>query len=432
MAEEYDFDVIVVGGGISGSVCAYSLAKEGHEVLLIERGVEPGSKNLSGGIFYSRVMEQVFPNFTDEAPVERVITRNTLSFMNEESVVNVDYWDKRLAQPINAVSVLRAKLDPWLTEQCEDLGVTVMPGIKVDELISEDGHFVGVRAGDESLRARIVVAADGVNSFLSQYAGIRGKEPASHLGVGVKSVIRIGEEKVKERFNLSDNEGAAYAIVGDCTQGVAGGGFMYTNKDSISIGVVMMLEDLKQSGLASADIHDHFLTHPFIAPFLQDGELLEYGCHLVAEGGKAMQHDLVRNGLVVIGDAAGFTLNTGLTVRGMDLAAQSAVCASKVISSALAAEDYSQAKLEAYVSEYEQSWLGKDMETFQRAPHFLETTKEMYGDVGKLLADTFFGVYNLDLTPRKRILPVAWGAFKKSKMSMVRLVKIAINAVRAM
>ncbi|MFC5370690.1 FAD-dependent oxidoreductase [Arcanobacterium bovis] len=432
MAEEYDFDVIVVGGGVAGSVCSYLLAQEGHEVLLIERGVEPGSKNLSGGIFYSRVMEQIFPTFVDEAPVERVITRNTLSFMNEESVVNVDYWDKRLAQPVNAVSVLRAKLDPWLTEQCEELGVTVMPGIKVDELICEDGVFVGVRAGEDSLRARVVVAADGVNSFLSQYAGVRAKEPAAHFGVGVKSVIRIGEEKIKERFNLTDNEGAAYAVVGDCTQGVAGGGFMYTNKDSISIGVVMMLEDLQKSGLASADIHDHFVTHPFIAPFLEDGELLEYGCHLVAEGGKAMQHDLVRNGLVVIGDAAGFTLNTGLTVRGMDLAAESARCAAKAISQALKAGDYSQPALEAYLTQYEESWLGKDMDTFKRAPHFLENTKEMYGDVGKLLADTFYGMYNHDLTPRKRILSSALGAFKKSKLSVFRVAKIAIDAVRAM
>lgn len=429
---EYDFDVIVVGGGIAGSVCAYLLAQEGHEVLLIERGVEAGAKNLSGGIFYCRVMEEIFPDFANTAPVERRITRNCLSFLNKESAVNIDYWDNRLAEPVNAVSVLRAKFDPWLAEQCENVGVTVMPGIKVDELLQDSGKVIGVRAGEDELRARVVVAADGVNSFLAQYAHLRKKDPASCFGVGVKSVVHIGEKAVKERFNLSGDDGAAYAIVGDCTQGVAGGGFMYTNKDSVSIGVVMMLDDMKKHDLASSDIHDHFLNHPFIAPFLEDGELLEYGCHLVAEGGKKMQHDLVHDGLVLIGDAAGFTLNTGFTVRGMDLAAGSARCAARAISEALEKGDYSQAALQKYVDYTNESFVGKDMETFKRAPEFLEHNKEMYGRMGEMMANVFFGIYNLDLSPRKSLMKTAWGAFKQSGMKVTRLARIGIEAVRAL
>ena len=107
--ENYDFDVIVVGGGVAGSVCAYLLAKKGREVLLVERGMEPGSKNLSGGVFYCRVMQEVFPNFIEEAPIERRITRNCLSFLNPTNFVNVDYWDSRLAEPVNAVTVLRSR-----------------------------------------------------------------------------------------------------------------------------------------------------------------------------------------------------------------------------------------------------------------------------------------------------------------------------------
>lgn len=428
---DVDFDVIVIGGGVAGLACAYLLAQQEREVLLIERGDEPGSKNLSGGVFYSRVMEEIFPNFIEEAPYERVITRNCLSFLNKESFVNIDYWDQRLADPVNAVTVLRSKFDPWLAEQCEEAGVTLMPGFKVDGLLREGDQVTGVVSGEDELRANVVVAADGVNSFISQEAGIRAKEPNENLAIGVKSVIRIGEEKVRDRFNVSGNEGAAYAIVGDATQGLPGGGFMYTNRDSVSIGIVANVPALEYGNYVVTDVHDHFLEHPAIAPFLEGGELIEYGCHMIAEGGAKMQHDLVRPGLVVIGDAAGFTLNTGFTVRGMDLAAGSAQAAAAAIGEALDAGDFSQDRLESYVAEYEKTFVGADMATYARAPEFLESP-EMYGKLGEMLADVFHGVYNLDLTPRKHILPTAWDAVKGSGMKLGRLARIAYQAVRAL
>lgn len=430
MSVEYDFDVIIVGGGVAGTVCAYLLAKEDHQVLLIERGSEVGAKNLSGGVFYCQVMNQIFPGFIEKAPVERKITKNILSFLNPTSAVNMEYWDQRLTDPVNAVSVLRAKLDPWLAEQAEAAGATIMPGMKVDELVREGGKFCGVRAGEDTVCGKIIVAADGVNSFLAQYAGIRPKEPLGHLGVGVKSVIQLGEETLKERFNLQEGEGAAYQMVGDCTQGVAGGGFLYTNRDSVSIGIVAMLDDLKKKQLSSSELHDHFLQHPYIEPFLRGGKLLEYGCHLVAEGGKSMQQGLVHDGLILIGDAAGFTLNTGFTIRGMDLAAGSAQAAASAIDIALKAENYSASSLNKYLENYQATFVGKDMEAFARAPQFLHN-QELYGQVGKLAADVFHGVYNLDTTPRQRLLPVARAALKKSPLSMRRLVKLGLQAVRS-
>ena len=280
-------------------------------------------------------MENVWPDFVHQAPVERVITRNCLSFLDAESQVTIDYRDERLAKPVNAVSVLRARLDAWFGEQCEQAGATVMSGVLVDSLIIEGDRISGIRAGDDELRAHVVVAADGVNSFLCQHAGIRTKEPMRHLALGVKSVIALPREVIEARFTLTGDEGVAYSIVGDCTQGLGGGGFLYTNLDSVSVGVVVRLDELARSATSSSDLHDRFLSHPAIEPFLKDGELVEYGCHLIAEGGKAMMHDLVRPGLVVVGDAAGLTLDTGFTLRGMDLAAGSGIAAAKTIHAAL-------------------------------------------------------------------------------------------------
>lgn len=432
LSEDVDFDVIVIGGGVAGAVSAYRLAEAGHSVVMIERGMEPGSKNLSGGVFYCRVMEEVFPGFASEAPVERTITRNCLSFLNPSSAVNIDYWDARLAEPVNAVTVLRAKLDAWLSERCEEAGVMVMPGVRVDELVMTDGVVTGVRAGEDVLRAHVVIAADGVNSFIAQQAGIRAKEPSKHLAVGVKSVIGLPASVIEDRFNLTGDEGAAYAIVGDATQAIAGGGFMYTNKESVSIGVVLRLDDLEAKGLASSDVHDHLLAHPAIAPFLAGGELLEYGCHLTIEDGPAMvSHDLSRPGLLLVGDAAGFTLNTGMTIRGMDLAAGSALAAAAAVEKGLAAQDVGAAMTDAYASELASTWVGADMATYAKAPAFLETER-MYEQYGQLLADVMYGVFNHDLTPRRHVLSVARDAQRQSGLKLREVARDGLAAVRAL
>jgi len=428
---EPDFEVIVIGAGIAGCIAAYQLARQGRSVLLIERGEEPGSKNLSGGVLYSRGIQQVFPDFLAEAPVERRITRNYINFLNARSSVAIDYKDARLADPVNAVTVLRAKLDPWLAAKCEEAGALIMPGVRVDRVLTEGGKVVGVQAGDDELRSKVVVAADGVNSFIAKEAGLREKEPLNHLAVGVKSVVSLPRETIEARFNLTGDEGAAFAVVGDCTEGVGGGGFLYTNLDSLSVGIVVRLDDLTAKKKVVTDIFDHFLEHQFIAPYLEGGELLEYGCHLVAEGGLHMIGEIVTDGMVVVGDAAGLTLNTGLTVRGMDLAVGSAVAAAEAIGTALDAKDVSQAGLAGYRDKLFASYVGQDMKTYAKAPSFLEVER-MYKQYGELFANVLYGAFNLDTQPRQHMVKVARKSLARSPLKMRQLVRDGIAGARAL
>jgi electron transfer flavoprotein-quinone oxidoreductase len=403
---EPDFDVIVVGAGVAGCVTAYQLARQERSVLLIERGEAPGSKNLSGGVLYSRGIQEVFPDFLAEAPVERRVTRNCVTFLNAGSSVGIDYQDTRLADPVNAVTVLRAKLDAWLADKC-------------------------VQAGDDELRARVVVAADGVNSFLAKDAGLRHQDPPNHLAVGVKSVVSLPRETIEARFNLTGDEGAALAVVGDCTEGVAGGGFLYTNTDSLSVGIVVRLDDLTAKKKVVTDIFDHFLQHRYIAPYLEGGELAEYGCHLVAEGGMKMIGEIIMDGMVVVGDAAGLTLNTGLTVRGMDLAVASAVAAADGIGAALAKDDTSKAALAGYREKFFASYAGQDMKTYAKAPAFLEHER-MYKEYGELLANVLYGAFSLDTRPRRHLLSVARRALAHSPLKTRQLISDGIAGARSL
>ncbi len=142
-------------------------------------------------------------------------------------------------------------------------------------------------------------------------------------------------------------------------------------------------------------------------------------------------HDLTRPGLVIIGDAAGFTLNTGLTIRGMDLAAGSGMAAATAIRSALKAGDYSDNGLSGYRAELDRTFVGADLRTYAKAPAFLENPR-MYSDYGQLLADVFHGIYAHDLTPRKHLVTTAMAAVKASRLKLGQLMLDGWAAVRAL
>ncbi len=168
---ESDFYALVVGSGCAGSVAAYELAKAGKSVLVVERGNHAGAKNMTGGRIYTHALKEVFPDFENEAPLERRITHERISMITSDANFTVDFSsDKMLVSGQDSYSVLRGSLDRWLAEKAEAEGAEYIYGICVEELVKQDDRVIGIKAGEDEITADVVILADGVNSLLTEEA----------------------------------------------------------------------------------------------------------------------------------------------------------------------------------------------------------------------------------------------------------------------
>lgn len=402
MADEA-FDAIIVGGGIAGTVAAYLLAKEGLEVLLIERGNFPGSKNMTGGRLYSHSLEKIMPGFAEEAPIERKITRERVYMMTEDSAAGLDFYSGRLGvQGQDSYSVLRAPFDQWLGEKAESAGANIVSGICVENLIVNDGQVGGVVAGEDEITAKVVILADGINSLLAQKIGMREEFKPHQMAVGVKELWELPASVIEDRFGCSDNEGTACMFAGSPSDGRIGGGFLYTNKESISLGVVATLSDLGEKTVPQ--MMEDFHNHPAVAPLLKGATLKEYSGHLVPEGGFDMMPRIIGNGVMVVGDGAGLCINLGYAIRGMDFAIASAECAAKAVLDAKQNDDFSAAGLQNYQKYMEESFVLPDMKLYRQFPHFLEGTPRIFDAYPKMAVDMLTDMFVMDGKPARPLM----------------------------
>lgn len=395
-----EFDAIIVGAGIAGSTVGYLLAKQGLQVLVVERGNSAGSKNMTGGRIYSHSLEKIMPNFAEEAPVERKITREKISLMTQESNFTLDFYSDKLGvQGSDSYSVQRGVFDSWLAGKAEEAGCEMIYGIRVDDLIVRDGRVSGVIAGDDELEADVTILADGVNSLLAKKLGYHDELKPSQLAVGAKEVIELPSQVIEERFQCTEKEGTAWLFAGTPTAGRVGGGFLYTNKSSISLGVVSTLSELVKGNTSVPQMLENFKQHPAIVPLIKGGKLIEYSGHLVPEGGLEMVPQIIGDGVLVVGDAAGFCLNLGYAVRGMDLAIGSAECAAKAVVAAKEAGDFSARSLQRYQENLNNSFVMKDMTLYKRFPQFLEDTPRIFADYPNMAANMMLEMFVMDGKP---------------------------------
>lgn len=406
-----DFDAIVVGSGCAGPVAAYELAKAGKSVLVVERGNFCGAKNVSGGRLYTHALRNVFPDFKQSAPLERRITRERVSMLAPDAATTLDFSDELMAdERYESYSVLRARFDPWLAGRAEEAGAEFINGIAVEALLKQGSRVTGVRAGGDEITAEVVLLCDGVNSLLVPQA-VGGERPKpNQVAVGIKEVIELPEKVISDRSLSADGEGMAWLFVGDATGGSVGGGFLYTNRDSISIGLVATVSGLYESDRPIYQLLEDFKRNPEVAPIIAGGRVVEHSGHLVAEAGYDAMPALVGDGVLLAGESALMCINAGYTVRGMDLAIAAGQQAGRSAALALAAGDTSAAGLAGYRQGLEDSFVLRDLKTLRHFPDFMETTGRMFTEYPKLARDAMRSLFLVDGAPlkpvRKNLMPL--------------------------
>lgn len=429
---EDKFDAIIVGGGLAGLTAAYVMANAGLEIMLVERGDYCGAKNMTGGRLYGHSLEKVIPNFAEEAPLERTVIKEKISMMSEDSSFDFLLNSKKLAKDKEKASytVLRAEFDQWLAEKAEEAGANIIPGILVEQLIQDDdGKVKGIIATGEEMYADCVILADGVNSLLAQSLGLREELKPSEVAVGAKEIITLGEDVINQRFGLRDKEGLSWLSVGDPTMGGFGGGLLYVNKDSVSIGVVSVLEDIDHATMPIYEYLDRFKNHPTIAPYIEGGKTVEYSAHLVPEAGIHMLPKLYADGVLVTGDAAGLCVNLGFTVRGMDFAIESGRLAAETIIKAKEIGDFSEKTLSYYKELVDDSFIMRDLKAYQGFPTIL-SRREIFEDMPELVNDIVEKAFTVDGKPGQNILMYAMNSIaeRTSASNLVNLVSTVLEA----
>ena len=403
---EKHFDVIIVGAGPAGSVAALKLARAGLKPALLERGPHPGSKNIFGGLLHNApVLNEIFPAFWEKAPLERHVYKKTLSFMTPGSSVNMTFETENFEKtPYNGYTVMRPIFDHWLAEEAVKAGAVLLCNCTADNLIKEEGRVAGVtvKGREGELRGNIVIAADGVLSFMAEKAGLRQVIAPGHMGLGVKLLLGMPREVINERFGLAKDEGADYSLLG-VTEGLRGGGFMYTNNESVSVGLVVHLDSLKASGKTPYDILNRALQQPQLRKLVKGGVPLEYSAHLVPEGGVKGIPRLYTGGMLVIGDAAGLCYTNGINLEGINLAMTSGALAAECALEAIRAKDFSARRLSEYKRKLEKSFILKDMLTFKHAVDMMHIDR-LFEDYPDLACRVLERIYRVEGVPRDKML----------------------------
>src|ERR1700687_5785318 len=401
MADEEKFDAVVVGAGPAGSAAAITMAKAGLQVALLERGARPGSKNVMGGHLYNPYLEEIVGDAWKEAPLERPIIEERRWMMTPEAAIGFDYKNLRNKAKPHSYSVLRARFDAWFAEQAEKAGAVVVPETVVDRLIVKNNRVVGVGTGrGDDVYADVTIVCEGIGlgAGLLEKTWIDGKPlrrklRPNEVAMAVKEIMQLDTRLIEERFNCDPGDGCTIECFGDSTMGMAGVMFIYTNKDTLSVGGGALLRQFNETLRSPNDLMEHFKNHPTVKPLLRGAETVEYLAHLIPEGGCRGIAKVYGPGYLVCGDAA--MLSNPVHREGSNLAMESGRLAAETVLFAREGEDFTERRLAQYRRRLDNSWIMQDMRKYDKAVPLLEHNPQFltrYPQIADRALDEFFRV----------------------------------------
>ncbi|MCT2400297.1 FAD-dependent oxidoreductase [Novosphingobium mangrovi (ex Huang et al. 2023)] len=403
------FDAIVVGAGPSGNAAAYTMAREGLNVLQIERGEYAGSKNVQGAILYADALEKIIPEFRDEAPLERHVIEQRMWTMDDKSHTGMHYRsDDFNEEKPNRYTILRAQFDKWFSSKVKEAGALVLYETTVTELVKDlSGKVIGVRTDRQGapIMANVVVLAEGVNGLVGQRSGLRNEVSPESVALAVKEMHFLPRETIEARFNLTGNEGVVIEAMGTITKGMTGTGFLYTNEESISVGIGCIVSDFAETNVTPNELLEAFKNHPSIKPLLAGSECKEYAAHLIPEGGYKAIPQLTGAGWIVVGDAGQFV--NAVHREGSNLAMTTGrVAAETVVSLTRKREEMSAANLAEYEKRLGQTFVMKDLKKYKGIPDLLHKNKgNFFGTYPRLISQamqTWFRVDGIDKVSKEK------------------------------
>jgi electron transfer flavoprotein-quinone oxidoreductase len=355
--------------------------------------------------------------------------------MTEHQSMAVDYRTSTWGEaPYNGATALRPDFDAWLADQAVAAGATLVCSTTATGLIRDgSGRVIGVHTDrpDGDLTASVVIACDGVNSFLAKEAGLHPHaDDTTHLTLGAKEVLSLPREAIEDRFGLSGDEGADFEIVG-CTGDIAGGGFIYTNLDTISVGVVLRLSDLAASDVRPEELIAGLKSHPMVAPLVRGATLEEYSAHVIPEGGWNMMPTLGCDGMLVSGDAAAFCLAAGLWLEGVNFAIGGGAAAGAAAVAAIDSGSTGDRMVDDYRSRLEGSFVLADHKRLRRVPEML-LSEDVQFRYPRLICDLVESVYQVtNPVPKPGITRLLLRAKKEHGVTWRMLVRDAWKGYRS-
>lgn len=398
------FDVIVVGAGPAGVAAGVTTARAKLKTLIIEKAKRPGTKNVMGGILYPKSIDPVFPGFwKNEKVIERPIVEENIWLLNGNDAVKFGFRSEEFKSGVpNAYSVLRVKFDEWAAKEAKTAGAMVLPATRVDDVIRDGTQIIGVKTDrpDGDIYAPIVILAEGANPFIARRAGLAREYKPHELALTVKEIISLDVRTIEERFNLNSGDGCTFEVFGASTGGLLGYAFIYTNKDSLSIGLGALVSDFIENKIRPYDMLEDFKAHPAIKPLLAGGKVMEYMSHLIPEAGYGALPTLFSDGVMIAGDAG--MLTNAVHREGSNFAIQSGWMAGQTAVVAHQKHDFSAQTLSAYRAKLEKSFIMKDLRKYQGlTPYVMKKRKEFLELYPGMLTEAAKEMFSVDNVSKK-------------------------------